>query len=62
MSRKTDGRAKNLREENSEHLAEHMAQRQKIEEAQRMKDSLVAAIARELLLDGSEIREDVSVR
>ena len=58
-----DGRsAEKLRNENSEKLSEHMAQRQELEEAQRMKNAFVAAIARELFFDGSKVREDVSVR
>ncbi len=38
-------RAQNLRNENSEHLAEDVAQRQQIQKFQRMKKSLVFAVA-----------------
>ena len=54
--------AKNLREENSEKLAEDVAQRQEIEKAQRMKDAFVAAVAREFFFDRSKIREKIAVR
>ena len=54
--------AKNLRYENSEQLAENVAQRQKIEEAQRVEHSFVAAIARKFFFYWTEIREEISVR
>src|SRR5580658_8159966 len=55
-------RAQNLRNENAEHLSENMAERQQIQKFQRMKKSLILAVARDLPLDRLEIREHVPMR
>src|SRR5579862_49938 len=53
--------AQNLREENSEKLAEHVAERKEIEKAQRMKEAFPAAIAVDFFFEGFEVGEQVAV-
>ena len=54
--------AQNLRQKNPEQLSEYMAQRQKIEKSQRMNESFVSPVLRDLLLDRRQICQQVPVR
>src|SRR5580698_4842892 len=56
------GARQKRRNEYSQHLAEHVAQRKQIQETQRMKKSLVAKIFLDLTLDRFDIGKHVAVR
>ena len=48
-------------EENSEKLAEHVAERKEVEKSQRMKEAFPAAVAIDFFFEGFEIGEQVAV-
>ncbi len=58
---KNRGPAENLRQEHSQQLAEDVTQRQKVEEANRVKEPLVAAVAIDFSFDRLEVCEKVAV-
>ena len=51
-----------LRQEDAEEFAEYMAERQEVQEAQGMKDALVAQILADLALQRLQVGQDVAVR
>ena len=51
-----------MRQEDAEELAEDVAERQQVQEAQRMEDALVLEIFADLAFERLEVRQDVAVR
>src|ERR1700761_2868506 len=56
------GACQKRRNENAQHLPENMAQRQQIQEAQGMEETLVPQIFLDFVLDGFDIGQHVAVR
>jgi hypothetical protein len=59
---KAHSRADQRWNEHPHELAEHVAKRQHLQEPQRVKDALVAAVLRHLALDGIHAGQNVAVR
>ena len=53
--------AENLGQENSEKLAEYVAERKEVEKAQRMKEAFPAAVTIDFFFEGFEVGEQVAV-
>ena len=53
--------AQNLGEENSEKLAEYVAERKEVEKSQRMKEAFPAAVTIDFFFEGFEVGEQVAV-
>src|ERR1700730_9916704 len=57
-----DGAGQKWRNENAQHLPEHMTQGQQVQEAQRMKEALVTKVLLDFTLDWLDVGEHIAMR